>query len=218
MRQQRTIASEKEMLLRELQHRVKNSMGIISSIVSIESKGAVETAAREALSRLGSRIEALSDLYDTLYDTGATDSVELRDYLGRVVESAAESMGSDARGIAFDHSIDPCPIDLKRAVSLGLIVNELVTDSIKHAFPGGRAGRIGVRLECALGRLRLTIADDGIGLPPDRDPASKPKGFGLNLVELLAKQLGGEIGSETGFKNARSARARRSNGMRSNRS
>jgi two-component sensor histidine kinase/DNA-binding LacI/PurR family transcriptional regulator len=194
---ERAVASEKDILLRELQHRVKNNIGIISSIVSIEAGAASAPETRGALDKLGSRIAALGALYDTLYDSGGLDRIDLSTYLGRVVDSAAESLGSDARNIAFDRSIASRPIDLKRAVSLGLIVNELVTDSIKHAFPGGRTGRISVSLGCEGGRYRLRVSDDGIGLPPGFERA-QAKGFGLNLVELLVKQLEGELSFESG--------------------
>ena len=133
----RAMAFEKELLLKELQHRVKNSMSIITSLVGLEESKADTPRAREVLAKLESRVTALSCLYDILCDEGGIDSVELADYLGRVVDSVAEGLGADAKGIAFDRAIEPGAIDVKRALSLGLIVNELVTDSLKYAFPGG---------------------------------------------------------------------------------
>jgi two-component sensor histidine kinase len=196
MLQQRTVASEKETLLRELQHRVKNSIAVISSIVGIESRASESPETRGALERIGSRIAALGALYDTLYDTGSIERIDLALYLELVIDSAAESLGTDTRGIAIDRSIGHCSIDLKRAVSLGLIVNELVTDSLKHAFPDGRSGRVSVALECAAGKYRLEVSDDGVGLPQGFDP-ERDRGFGLNLVSLLVKQLDGELAFES---------------------
>jgi two-component sensor histidine kinase len=98
----------------------------------------------------------------------------------------------DTRKIVFDLAIDHCKIDLKRAVSLGLIINELVTDSLKYAFPDGRTGRIRVRFERWATNLRLEFADNGIGLPSDFE-LEKSKGFGLNLIAMLVKQLDAEL-------------------------
>jgi len=196
MQRERAVAREKETLLRELQHRVKNSLAVISSIIGIESRAAEGPYTREILDRIGSRISALGALYDALYDTGGIERIDLALYLGRVVDSAAESLGSDARGIAFERSLGHCAIDLKRAGYLGLIVNELVTDCLKHAFPDGRRGRVGVRFERAGGNFILEVSDDGIGLPAGFDP-ERDKGFGLNLVALLARQLDGDVAFES---------------------
>lgn len=192
VQREKAEASEKATLLKELQHRVMNSMSLISSIVSLESRRAKAPETVETLSKLETRILALASLYKALYHTGVIERVELSDYLARVVDSAAAGMGADARGIEFDREIEPCKIDLKRAVSLGLIVNELVTDSLKYAFPRGAAGRVAIKLERSLGMLRLEVSDDGIGLPADFDIKTS-KGFGLNLVALLAKQIGGDL-------------------------
>jgi two-component sensor histidine kinase len=189
---ERTAAQEKATLFKELQHRVMNSMGIIASLVSLEAGRAESSEAREVLSNLELRISALASLYDILYDTGGVGKIGLDDYLGRIVDSAAQSLGADTKGISFDRDIEPVSIDLKRAVSLGLILNELVTDCLKYAFPDGRLGRVFVRLSQKGSDLSLEISDDGVGLPPGFDP-SRVEGFGLNLVNLLTEQLGGRF-------------------------
>ncbi len=196
----RTLAEEREkasaagkaMLFIELQHRIKNSMAIISSLVGIESDAVEAPEAKSSLATLGSRVSALASLYDILYDSGGIEDIDLVDYLGRVIDSAAESIGADARGISVTKHIMPASIDMKRAISIGLIVNELVTDCFKHAFPGGRRGTITVRLAREGEALALDIVDDGIGLPPGFNPA-EAEGFGLKLVGLLAEQLGSSL-------------------------
>lgn len=188
--------AEMATLLRELQHRVKNSMAIIASLVGIESAKVSAPEAKASLETLGARVSALASLYDILYNTGGIGDIDLVDYIGRVVDSASESQGADARAIAVERTIAPATIDMKRAVSIGLIVNELVTDCLKHAFPGGRRGTITVRLTADSDDLTLEIADDGIGFPPGVDPAASG-GFGLKLVELLAAQLRAEYTVET---------------------
>jgi len=183
----REVARERERLLREFQHRVKNSMAMISGIASIESHNSGSQETRAALQKIEARIGALASLYDLLYVTGSIEEIELSDYLGRVVDSAATGHGADAKGIAVERSVEGIRIDVKRAVSLGLMVNELVTNSLKYAFPDGRRGRIAVRLFLEGGKIALTVEDDGVGV--DEAALADGSGFGLTLVRSLAAQL-----------------------------
>jgi two-component sensor histidine kinase len=183
----RETAKERERLLREFQHRVKNSMAMISGIASIESHNSGSQETRAALQKIETRIGALASLYDLLYVTGSIEEIELSDYLGRVVDSAATGHGADARGITVERSAERIRIDVKRAVSLGLMVNELVTNSLKYAFPDGRRGRIAVRLFREGGKIVLTVEDDGVGV--DEATLADGSGFGLTLVRSLAAQL-----------------------------
>ncbi len=189
---ERAGAREKENLLRELQHRVKNSMAVISSLVSLETGRARNPETRDALSKLGSRIEALTVLYGILYDTGSVASIDLADYLQRVADAAAESLGADVKGIVLEKALDEVPMGIKNSVALGLIVNELVTNTMKYAFPGGRGGRISVSLERRNDRLVLEVSDDGVGLPEGFD-ISRSEGFGMSLVSILVQQLGADF-------------------------
>lgn len=199
LRTANAVAEEKAALLKELQHRVKNSMSLIASLSRIESAGASHPETKDALKSLETRITAVGDLYEVLYDSGGIESVDLSDYLARVVDSVILSVGGGPGRIEFDRSFEHCPMDLKRAVSLGLIVNELITDSLKHAFPGGRRGKINVALarENTGESLVLSVSDDGIGYPPSFDPETA-EGFGLRMVSLLAKQLDGVLSFDTG--------------------
>ena len=196
IRAAKAAADEKAALLKELQHRVKNSMSLIAAISRIESAGAAHPETKGALAALEARITAVGDLYEVLYDSGGIESVDLFDYLTRVVDSAAASVGGESGRIEFDRSLERCPMDLKRAVNLGLIVNELITDSLKHAFPEGRAGRIRVVLAREGDGLMLEVGDDGVGYPPGFVP-EEAEGFGLKMVFLLAKQLDGKLSFES---------------------
>jgi two-component sensor histidine kinase len=189
---EKTAVLEKATLLKELQHRVKNSISIISSLVRIEEREAASPEAKAILVKLESRTEALASLYDILYATGSIEKIGLGGYLGSVIDFAAESLGADAKSIAFDRDIEPITIDLKRAIAIGLVLNELVTDSVKHAFPAGRGGRIMVRLAREGNELVLMIEDDGVGLPFDFEP-SRGKGYGMTIVGALAMQLNAEF-------------------------
>jgi len=186
------MAAEKATLFRELQHRVKNSLGIMASLIGIEAGKARNDEVRATLETLESRVSALALLYDMLYDSGGIEEVPLASYLESVVASSASSLGADSRGIRLRCDLASASIDMKRAVSLGLAVNELVTDCLKYAFPEGRAGLVSVGLRLEAGHYVVVVEDDGVGLPPGFDPESG-HGFGLKLVSLLSRQLGAEF-------------------------
>jgi len=175
-------------LFKELQHRVKNNLAIIVSLVNIEMDRVETSEAKGALGTLGARILALASLYDILYASGRFGEIDLADYLGRVVQSITRSMGADMKGISVVRQIESVKMDMKRAVALGLIVNELVTDCLKYGFPTGGPGTIWVRLTRDMGFCILAIEDDGTGLPSGFDPKTT-EGFGLKLVGILAEQL-----------------------------
>jgi two-component sensor histidine kinase len=187
---EKAIAEEKITLLKELQHRVKNNMAIIASLVGIEAGKAESKEAKSVLAALETRISALTSLYDVLYETGGIGFIDLVDYISRVVETAGESLGADARGVTLILEIKPVAMDVKRAVSIGLIVNELVTDGLKYAFPEAGSGTVTISLTEDSGLFTLGVKDDGIGLPADFDPANS-HGFGMKLVTLLSDQLSG---------------------------
>ncbi len=191
------MATEKAMLLRELQHRVKNSLSIIVSLIGLEADKSVTDELRASLDTLESRVSALAALYDILYDTGGIERLPLEAYLDRVVDAAAESLGVDVKGIRLTRDIAPVAMDMKRAVSLGLIVNELVTDCLKYAFPDGTPGTVRVSLRAEAGRYLLIVEDDGVGLPEGFDPDAV-EGFGFKLVRMMTRQLRGEFAWSSG--------------------
>jgi two-component sensor histidine kinase len=180
---------EKEILYLELQHRVKNSLALVSSVVSLEEMASEEAAVRDSLRNVRGRIEVLSSLYQLLGHDVRTE-VDLSRYLGLICESLQSTYGRP--GIILDAGLEPLVIDLKRATNLGLILNELVTNSFKYAFPGERAGKVEVRLRREGGLAVLSVGDDGQGLPPGFDPQSS-KGLGFQLVQELARQLSARL-------------------------
>ncbi len=188
----RQLVEEKTTLFKELQHRVKNSMTIITSLVGLESLKVESEDARLILEKLQSRINALASLYEILYTAGGVDHVDLKAYLERIVDAACESLGTDLRHIEVESDIVSRSIDLKPAVSLGLIVNELVTDALKHAFVGREAGQLAVRVREEGAMLLLDVSDDGVGLPAGFT-LEDSQGFGFQLIGLLVQQLKAEF-------------------------
>lgn len=188
--QERT--AEKELLLKELQHRVKNSMALITSLVRLEAAGIEDPGAVEALDALDSRIAALATLYDTLWSSGEVTDIDLGAYLGRILADLDRSLGADARNVAFVPDLQPLRFDTKRGIPVGLITNELITNSLKRAFPDGRSGSISVRLRVEGESAVLEVADNGVGLPLDFDP-DLSGGFGMRLIQVLCAQLGADF-------------------------
>ncbi|HSV96363.1 MAG TPA: GAF domain-containing protein [Spirochaetota bacterium] len=193
---------EKELLLRELQHRVKNSLGMITSLVNLEATRSKNDDTRSTLKNIRDRINTLSKLYTLLYQSQGEDQIRLDSYLRQIIRSLLETHVGGGRSVGIDLAMEEVRIDFKRAASVGIIVNELVTNTIKHAFPDGRSGRLRIRLEPTANRLLLEVADDGIG-PPGNFDITGSKGLGIELIRVLTGQLRGVLdysrGKETVF-------------------
>jgi two-component sensor histidine kinase len=186
----------KALLLHELRHRTMNSFALIGSLVSIEANRAADPTLESALRKLRDRITVMSSLYRRLDASGEITSVRLDEYLGKLAVDLMEGYGAETRGVSLRCAMEPVVVDMKLAVVLGLIVNELVTDSLKHAFPDGRAGELSLSLSGG-GRCVLSVRDDGVGLPPDFEQRSKA-GLGLSLVDLLCAQIGASLARSSG--------------------
>jgi chemotaxis protein methyltransferase CheR len=181
-------------LLQELGHRVKNSLQIISSLVALEARYHVSGEGKEALERMGHRVAALARLYTALAETNSIAEVNSASYLTALCNDLIASVQKpDGRSIALDLDIDSEPLPTDRAIPLGLVVNELMTNAIKYAFPNEQAGTVGVSFKRAPGMLRLTVSDDGKGTDPQR----LDSGLGGRLVETFARQLGGQIEADS---------------------
>jgi PAS domain S-box-containing protein len=182
---------ERKALFRELEHRVKNGLALIASLVDLESERAGEGAARDILDNTRDRISSLSELYAQLHKEGEGLEVRMDEYLGRVVDGIR---GAYTRpGISLETDFERLSLPAAAAAPLGLIVNELVTNAIKYAFPSGREGRVAVVCRSEEKAVELVVSDDGLGMPRSEGrEAGRVGGLGLLLVDLLAKQLGGE--------------------------
>ena len=183
---------EKAVLFRELQHRIKNSISVIASLVSLEASRVDDPGSASVLEDLKGRISAIASLYDQLFQSGDTDHVDLDLYLKAVVETLFSGQAARERGVRLDLQAEGMRIDLRRAVPLGIIANELASDCLKHAFPGGTGGTVRVSLRGEGSDAVLQVRDDGRGLPADFAVGSEG-GLGLVLVDMLARQVGGSF-------------------------
>jgi len=189
---------EKENLLRELQHRMKNSFGLIISMLSLKAGATRSEETREALDAISARVRALLELYSMLYQAGSFQDVRLDEYCAKVVDS----LRFLAEGVRIQTALEEMGAPIREAANVGLIVTELVTNALKHAYSRDGEGTIRVRLSGKDGHIELRVSNDGRPLPADFD-ISASGGLGLQLVKAMAEQHGGgmtmESGSETAF-------------------
>jgi chemotaxis protein methyltransferase CheR len=184
-------------LLQELGHRIKNSLQIIASMVSLEARNHKSGQGKAALERVSHRIAALGRLYSILGETNSVEEVDAATYLEALCRDLIESVQKEnGISIALKTDIESEPLPADRAIPLGLIVNELVTNAVKYAFPSETRGTVAVTLKRIPGKLRLTVSDDGKGV----DLRGTDSGVGGRLVEAFARQLGGEVERASGNK------------------
>lgn len=186
---------EKNILLRELKHRVKNSLSIVSSLLSL-NKDLVsdERSARVFLEAI-SRVKSVSAIYEQLNASDSLDRIDMDEYIGNLIGMIDRTFTADAGRIRFVTKLDKISISLKKAVPIGLILNELITNSIKYAYNDGKKGEVRVTFEGLNGTVTLRVADDGPGLPAGFDP-ERSESLGLRLSSMLALQIGGNLSFE----------------------
>ena len=178
-------AQQKAVLLHELQHRVKNSLQLVTSFVSLQRRKAAPEVQGD-LDVIASRIEALRVMYDKLYLVDHHHEIDFGAYLEELCGSLLQFQMAERKSVRLDLRCAQLQVSLDRSVPLGLLTSEFVVNSLKHAFPDGRGGTLTVRLEAVdEQRARLLLADDGTGMPAT---AAKGRGSGLRLIEQLADQ------------------------------
>jgi PAS domain S-box-containing protein len=188
--------AEKEVLMRELQHRVKNNFAVLSSLLSLESKDLEDPKARLAIAESQHRIRTLGSLYDRLARTESVSETDVMAYIQDLSRSIMHVCGAEPRGIDLKLDLAPLPLNIETVVPLGLIINELIVNALKHAFPAGRRGQVMIRLKGEAASGVLEVEDDGIGMAPDRRLDENSKGW--TLVGLLAGQIRGGVSVESG--------------------
>jgi chemotaxis protein methyltransferase CheR len=188
-RQVQELLREKDMLLEEMQHRVANSLQIIASILLIKARTVQSEEARLQLEDAHQRVLSVNAVQQHLHLSGRNKPVEIASYLSKLCETLAQSMIGDSRPILLKVEADPGSIMSREAVSIGLIVTELVMNALKHAFPEPKPGAaVVVSYKVAETDWRLTISDNGIG-KPDVKASETKAGLGTSLIQALAKQL-----------------------------
>jgi PAS domain S-box-containing protein len=186
--------AEKTALLQEVHHRVKNNLQVISSLLSLQLRKAGESA-REALTESQHRVKVMALIHQMLYEQGDFSRVPLASYLRKLVALLRDSAASNrvALVLELNAAADRVSLGLQHAVPCGLLVNELVTNALKHAYPAPQTGVVRVSLMAEPGgRARVLVADEGVGLPPDM-VIGEGDSLGFQLIPVLAQQMGARL-------------------------
>ena len=180
-----------EVLLAEVNHRVANSLSMVSALVRLQSNGIKDQVAKDALNETQGRIDAISAVHKSLYSSGDTKFIDLEQYLSGLLSNVEASMRKEGHGASLRYDIEPLKLKPDSSVNLGVIVTEWVTNAFKYAYPD-RAGEVRVHLkQLPDGRAELVVEDDGVGRGPEGAP--KGSGLGTRIVNAMARTIGAEV-------------------------
>lgn len=184
--------AENELLLKEIHHRVKNNLEVVSSLLALQSAQIDDPNTKEAMLEGQNRVQSIGIVHQKLYQGENLGAIEMKDYFLNLSESILDSFGVEKR-IKIELAMEKLNVDIDTAVPLGLIVNELLTNTLKYAFPKGQNGNVCIKLEKQTnGILHLEVSDNGIG----KSGLTLGTGFGSQLISLLTRQLSGKMREE----------------------
>ncbi|MDP3028537.1 MAG: histidine kinase dimerization/phosphoacceptor domain -containing protein [Deltaproteobacteria bacterium] len=189
----RASLREKEVLLKEIHHRVKNNLQVISSLLRLQSQYAQDKRDVEIFKESQNRIKSMALIHEKLYQSKDLASINFHEYVSLLVNGLSRSYGVNADKIALKTDIEDIMLEVDVAIPCGLIINELVSNSLKYAFPENKEGEIKITLRTLdESAMELTVSDDGIGMPADINLRSS-ESLGLKLVTILTNQIDGEL-------------------------
>jgi Signal transduction histidine kinase len=184
--------AENELLLKEIHHRVKNNLEVVSSLLALQSAQIDDQEIKDAMQEGQNRVHSIGIVHQKLYQRHNLAAIEMKDYLLDLSESILDSFGAENR-VSIECAMEQLEVDIDTAVPLGLIINEILTNTLKYAFPAGRKGKVLIRMDKRQdGTLHLEIGDNGIG----KSELTQGTGFGSQLVSLLTRQLSGSMREE----------------------
>jgi two-component sensor histidine kinase len=183
---------EKTVLLKEVHHRVKNNLQIIASLLNLQSRYIHDEATLAAIRESQNRVRAMALVHEKLYRSEEIARIDLRDYLQFLGTGLFQFYDARVRGITFNLEIHDVSVDINAAIPLGLIINELISNSLKYAFPDGRKGEVAIVVTKSDRSILIDYRDDGAGIPGDLDWRNT-QSLGLRLVNTLVDQLNGTI-------------------------
>ncbi|MBC7170872.1 MAG: PAS domain S-box protein, partial [Polyangiaceae bacterium] len=190
--QLRASVTEKEVLLREIHHRVKNNLQVISSILRLQAAQAESPELRDKFEDAQARIHAMALIHDRLYQSQNLASIDFGAHLRDLSSMLVRFFGRAEQAVRLELALEPVRLELDTAIPLGLVANELITNALKHAFQGRGEGTVSVALASGESELTLTVADNGVGFPAGFSLESG-KSLGMRLVTSLAHQLRGRL-------------------------
>jgi PAS domain S-box-containing protein len=183
---------EKETLLREIHHRVNNNLQIISSLLSLQSQNVVNEKDHELFMESQNQVRSMAMIHEKLYQSENLSAINFSDYLKTLLDSLIYDYPNDLSQLNLELDMGKIELNIETSVPCGLIINELVSNSIKHAFPPDTEGTISIKMYPENGNYVLIVADDGVGYVRETEMLNSAK-LGLNLVDSLVRQLDGTI-------------------------
>jgi PAS domain S-box-containing protein len=184
---------EKELLLREVYHRVKNNLQVVCSLLTLQEASLDDATALQVLRNARDRVRSMALVHERLYRSSDVSRVDFADYLRQLARELRHSYGIAPHDVRFVFNLPPMRLGIDAAIPCSMIVHELVSNALRHAFTDGRRGRIGIELVSeGAAHARLAVSDDGVGLPPEDQP---PRGgsLGLQLVTMMVEQIAGSL-------------------------
>jgi PAS domain S-box-containing protein len=189
-----SAVKEKTVLLQEVHHRVKNNLAVISSLLSLKADATGSSEAKLALDESQQRVRSMALIHEHLYGSSHLDRINFSEYAQELTRGLYSALAGEPGRISIEMDVDPIELGIERAVPCALIMNELLSNAFKYAFPNLRNGKIRVSFhESGAGLLELAIEDDGIGLPAGRLAERNTQSLGLRIVGILTKQLDGSL-------------------------
>lgn len=184
--------AEKEVLLKEIHHRVKNNLQLVSSLLSLQVRSSKRLTVDQLVYEIQGRIQSIALLHEMLYQGQDLVHIDVAKYIESLAQTISQYYGAGAR-VTMDVRADPVRLSLDQSIYCGLLLNELITNSLKHAFPGGRNGTITIEArQHPVGSVTVSVTDNGVGLKADFD-LQKATTLGLELVQQLASKLHGDL-------------------------
>ena len=193
---------EKDILLKEIHHRVKNNLQLVSSMINLQLDGITDPKAEAILQDSLNRINTMSSIHQTLYQKDNLARIDIKEHFQRLIDSIVDLFGEAARGVIFEVETDDIKLELDKAIPISLILNELITNALKYAFPDTHSGenKVKVILNCSENEYHLQVRDNGNGVPDDINIDSTMS-LGMNLVSIFTEQINGrvEYSTDEGF-------------------
>lgn len=184
--------AEKEVLLREIHHRVKNNLQVVSSLLSLQSKHISDEKALEAIEEGRNRVRSMALIHQNLYQEDNLTGIDVKEYITQLCESLFQSYNVRPNQIQLTTHIEDIRLDVDTIIPIGLILNELITNALKYAFPSEKAGELNIQLKTEQGKLLLQVHDNGIGVAPDFD-WQKTVSMGFQLIKSFARKLKAQV-------------------------
>ena len=183
---------EMQTLMKEIHHRVKNNLQVISSLLDLQSQTIGDSQAAEAIKESRNRVQTMALIHQDLYSEESLSGIEMSGYINKLAQNLFSSYNVQKNKISLKTNIEPILLDIDMVIPIGFVLNELISNALKYAFANRESGTLSIALELKSGELALMVKDDGIGFPPGLN-IYQAESFGFRLVKAFAQKLKGRL-------------------------